>query len=515
MSKGEHTPGNGGWKGRFAGPWARRVRSKDHQVNADPARAQAAVLQDLLSQAAETAFGKDHGLGDIANIQDPLDQAAAFKAAVPVRDYEGLKPYVERVVAGEADVLWKGMPKYFCKTSGTTSGAKYIPLTEDSLPNHIGGAQRALLHHIANSGSAEFVGGKMIFLQGSPTLTPTPGGVPLGRLSGIVAHHIPSYLQRNRLPAWDTNCIEDWEAKVEAIVRETAGQDLRLISGIPSWVQMYFERLLEHTGAANVKEVFPNFSLFVFGGVAYAPYAERFRELIGGDVATVETYPASEGFIAYQDGALGEGLLVNAADGLFLEFIPADEYGRTDARRLGLGEVEMGVNYAVVISSNAGLWAYDLGDTVRFVSLAPARIVVTGRIKHYTSAFGEHVIAEEVESAMAAALDQAGGQMVEFHVAPEVNPSSGLPYHEWFVEFAEVPLDEGAFAAALDAALQARNPYYKDLISGAVLRRAQLTALRPGAFREAMARRGKLGGQNKIPRLANDRSMAEQLLAHD
>ena len=513
MSKGEHTLGSGGWKGRLAGPWARRVRTRDHVVNADPAIAQAAVLRNLLSQAADTAFGRDHGLGEISAIEDPVEQAAAFRAAVPVRDYEALRPYVERVVAGEADVLWTGLPQYLCKTSGTTSGAKYIPLTEDSLPNHLGAAQRALLHHIANTGSAEFVGGKMIFLQGSPTLVPTPGGVPLGRLSGIVAHHIPSYLQRNRLPSWDTNCIEDWETKVDAIVRETAEQDLRLISGIPSWVQMYFERLLEYTGAASVKEVFPNFSLFVFGGVAYAPYAERFRELIGGDVAIVETYPASEGFIAYQDGGLGEGLLVNASDGLFLEFIPADEYGRPGARRLGLGEVEMGVNYAVVISSNAGLWAYDLGDTVRFVSLAPARILVTGRIKHYTSAFGEHVISEEVESAMASALEQAGGQVVEFHVAPEVNPTSGLPYHEWFVEFAVAPPDEGAFAAALDAALQERNPYYKDLISGAVLRQAQVMVLKSGAFRAAMARRGKLGGQNKIPRLANDRSMAEQLLA--
>ena len=515
MSKGAHTPVSGGWKGRFAGPWARRVRSKDHLVNADPMGAQAAVLQALLSRAATTVFGKDHGLADVAKIQDPVAQARAFQEAVPVRDYEGLKPYVERAVAGEPDVLWPGLPKYFCKTSGTTSGAKYIPLTEDSLPNHIGAARRALLHHVANSGSAEFVGGKMIFLQGSPTLTPTPGGVPLGRLSGIVAHHIPSYLQRNRLPAWDTNCIEDWETKVEAIVRETAGQDLRLISGIPSWVQMYFERLLAHTGAANVKEVFPNFSLFVFGGVAYAPYAERFRELIGGDVATVETYPASEGFIAYQDGGLGEGLLVNAADGLFLEFIPAEEYGRPGARRLGLGEVEMGVNYAVVVTSNAGLWAYDLGDTVRFVSLAPARVLVTGRIKHFTSAFGEHVIAEEVESAMAEAVAQHGGQVIEFHVAPEVNPNSGLPYHEWFVEFAVEPRDAGAFAAALDLGLQERNPYYRDLISGAVLRPARLQVLPPGAFHAAMARRGKLGGQNKIPRLANDRAMAQELLEHD
>ena len=505
----------GGWKGRLARPWAARERRRDWARNADPGAAQSLVLSDLLAKAADTAFGRDHGFSEMAAMSDPVAQAAAFRKAVPVRDYEGLKAYVERVVSGEKDVLWPGLPKYFCKTSGTTSGAKYIPLTEDSLPNHIGAARRALLHHVARTGSAEFVGGKMIFLQGSPTLADTEGGVPLGRLSGIVAHHIPAYLQRNRLPSWETNTIDDWEEKVEAIVRETAGEDLRLISGIPSWVQMYFERLLEYTGKANVLEVFPNFSLFVFGGVAYAPYADRFRELIGGDVPRVETYPASEGFIAYQDGEPGEGLLVNADDGLFLEFIPADEYGKPDARRLGLGEVEMGVNYAVVITSNAGLWAYDIGDTVRFVSLAPARVLVTGRIKHFTSAFGEHVIAEEVEGAMAKAVEAAGGQVVEFHVAPEVNPDAGLPYHEWLVEFAERPANPEAFALALDAALQERNPYYRDLIAGSVLRPAVLTPLQPGAFHDAMARRGKLGGQNKVPRLANDRTMAEQLLPHD
>ncbi len=515
MSLHENSPGRGGWKGRLAGPWARRVRRSDLERNANPISAQEDVLKSLVERAGDTAFGMDHGLAALARMDCAEERAAAFRESVPLRDYEGLKPYVERVVAGERDVLWPGKPQYLCKTSGTTSGAKYIPLTGDSLPNHIGSARRALLHHVANSGQAEFAGGKMIFLQGSPTLTPTPGGVPLGRLSGIVAHHIPSYLQRNRLPSWETNCIEDWETKVDAVVRETAGQDLRLISGIPSWVQMYFERLLDHTGAATVKEVFPKFSLFVFGGVAFAPYAERFRELIGGDVSTVETYPASEGFIAYQDGAPGEGLLVNAHDGLFLEFIPANEYGSPDARRLGLGEVELGVNYAVVVSSNAGLWGYDLGDTVRFVSLAPARVLVTGRIKHFTSAFGEHVIAEEVEAAMSRAVQASDARVVEFHVAPQVNPGQGLPYHEWFVEFSEPPTDLASFAGSLDAALQERNPYYRDLISGAVLRSARVTALPVGAFHAAMARRGKLGGQNKIPRLANDRTMAEQLLGHD
>ena len=515
MSQRNDTPGSGGWKGRVAGPWARQVRRDDLARNADPGVAQAEVLQALIKRASGTVFGRDHGFDALARMAGSAEQAAAFREAVPLREYEGLKAYVEMAVAGEADVLWPGLPRYFCKTSGTTSGAKYIPLTAESLPNHIGSARRALLHHVANTGHAEFVGGKMIFLQGSPALSPTPGGVPLGRLSGIVAHHIPSYLQRNRLPSWETNCIEDWETKVDAIVRETAGEDLRLISGIPSWVQMYFERLLEHTGAANVREVFPKFSLFVFGGVAFAPYADRFKELIGGEVDSVETYPASEGFIAYQDGAPGEGLLVNAHDGLYLEFIPADEYGRADARRLGLGEVELGVNYAVVVSSNAGLWAYDLGDTVRFVSLAPARLLVTGRIKHFTSAFGEHVIAEEVEFAMARALSAHGARAVEFHVAPQVSPESGLPYHEWLVEFAEAPQDAAGFAATLDAALQERNPYYRDLISGAVLRSAVLTPLSSGAFHAAMARRGKLGGQNKVPRLANDRALAQQLLEHD
>ena len=505
----------GGWKGWVAGPWAIRARRGDLNRNSRPAKSQGKVLATLLEKAQDTAFGRDHGLSDVLAIQDPKAREAAFRAAVPVRDYEGLKPYVDRMVDGEHDVLWPGQPKYFCKTSGTTSGAKYIPLTEDSLPNHIGSARRALLHHVARSGSAEFVGGKMIFLQGSPTLTETEGGVPLGRLSGIVAHHVPQYLQRNRLPSWETNTIEDWETKVDAVVKETAGEDLRLISGIPSWVQMYFERLLAHTGAKNVLEVFPNFSLFVSGGVAYDPYAERFRELIGGDVARVEIYPASEGFIAYQDGEPGEGLLVNADDGLYLEFISADEYGKPDARRLGLGDVEKGVNYAVVVTSNAGLWAYDLGDTVRFVSLAPARILVTGRIKHFTSAFGEHVIAEEVEGAMTSAVEKAGGQVAEFHVAPQVLPEKGLPHHEWFVEFAVVPSDLEGFASVLDQALQARNPYYRDLIKGAVLRPAVLTVLEAGAFREAMARRGKLGGQNKVPRLSNDRAMADQLQRND
>ena len=494
-----------GWKAKLSLPVARWAMKRLRQSVADSRGAQQGVLDRLLAKGARTAFGKDHGLR-------PGLSVAEFQSQVPVRDYEGLRPYMDRAVKGEADVVWPGMPLYFCKTSGTTSGAKYIPLTKDSMPNHIGSARNALLGHIAGTGDASFVDGKMIFLQGSPELAKTPGGVHLGRLSGIVAHHVPAYLQANRLPSWETNCIDDWETKVDAVVRETCHEDLRLVSGIPSWVQMYFERLLVHTGKATVQEVFPNLCLFVHGGVAFGPYAERFRQLLGFDIPRVELYPASEGFLAYQDAPDVEGMLLNVNDGIFFEFIPADRYFDDVPPRLTVGEVELGVQYAVVLSSNAGLWGYDIGDTVKFVSLDPPRVLVTGRIKHFTSAFGEHVIAEEVEGAAQEAVAAHGGVMTEFHVAPQVTPEEGLPYHEWVVAFERMPEDLASFAATLDVALQARNPYYKDLIQGAVLRPAVVTPVPSDAFTEAMRKRGKLGGQNKVPRLANDRTMADLLL---
>lgn len=465
---------------------------------------QQAVFRKLLSRGAQTSFGRDHGLSKSMSLE-------AFRNAVPGRDYEALKSWMDRAVSGESDVLWPGKPLYFCKTSGTTSGAKYIPLTEDSLPNHIGSARNALLQFIANSGDASFLDGKMIFLQGSPKLGRTTGDVHMGRLSGIVAHHVPKYLQANRLPSYETNCIETWQDKIDAIVKETKDQDMRLISGIPAWVQNYFERLLEVTGAENVKEVFPNFSLFVYGGVAFEPYRNRFRELIGEDIPSVELFPASEGFFAYQDRLNQAGLRLNVDDGIFYEFIPALEYFDENPRRLSLGEVELDVQYAMVISSNAGLWAYDIGDTVKFVSKEPYRLVVTGRIKHFTSAFGEHVIAEEVEGALQDAMNSAGGSVTEFHVAPQVSPEQGLPHHEWFIEFSQMPQDIEAFAAAVNEGVVKRNPYYRDLMIGQILSPAQIRCLPPGAFQQAMEKLGKLGGQNKPPRLANGREFADTL----
>ncbi|PCJ81720.1 MAG: hypothetical protein COA49_04210 [Bacteroidetes bacterium] len=494
-----------GLKASLSKPFARAAMVELKMKSANPVAAQLKQLNEIVKTAAKTAFGKDHGLKDGMTLE-------AFQRAVPVRDYEGLKSYLERAVAGESNVVWPGKPKYFTKTSGTTSGAKYIPITEDSLSNHIAGARNALLGQIVGSGNASFVSGKMIFLQGSPELDETEGGIPLGRLSGIVAHHVPKYLLRSRLPSMETNCIEDWEEKIDAIVKETVDEDLRLVSGIPTWVQMYFEKLLKYTGKKTVEEVFPNLSLFVHGGVAYGPYSEKFKQLIGFDIDRVEIYPTSEGFIAFQDKPGVEGMLLNISDGIFFEFIPMDKYNEDNRPRLTVEKVEIGVNYAVILTTNAGLFGYDIGDTVKFVSLDPLRIVVTGRTKHFISAFGEHVIAEEVEASISESVEKNGGVISDFHLAPQVKPKKGKPYHEWLIEFDNKPKDMTAFSADLNQALRDRNTYYNDLQKDGVLSPAVVTPLVKGSFIAAMKSKGKLGGQNKIPRLANDRVLADLLL---
>jgi phenylacetate-coenzyme A ligase PaaK-like adenylate-forming protein len=469
----------------------------------NPIKTQEKVLQSLLDKAKNTDFGRDHGFLDIRNYDE-------FKNAVPVRDYEGLKHYIERIREGELDVLWKGKPLYFAKTSGTTSGAKFIPLTKESLSYQIKAAKSALLHYVVNSGNHHFISGKMIFLQGSPELDKRPV-IPNGRLSGIVANFIPRYLQANRLPSYKTNCIEDWEQKVEAIIEETLPQDMRLISGIPSWVQMYFEKLEKKTGK-KISALFPNFSLFVFGGVNYEPYRKKFEELIGKKIDSLELYPASEGFFAFQDKQDERGLLLLLDYGIFYEFIPASAFYDENPRRISLKDVELGVNYVLILNTNAGLWGYNIGDTVEFTSLSPYRIIVTGRIKHFTSAFGEHVIAKEVEFAMKGAMQKHPEvKLTEFTVAPEVKPKEGLPHHEWFIEFATEPNDIDLFANSLDELLQDQNSYYKDLISGKVLKELEIKTLQKGAFNLYMKTQGKLGGQNKVPRLANDRKIADQL----
>lgn len=491
-----------GLKSFFGVQYARWVNQQNAWWINNPIKAQKKVFKSLMSKAEKTAFGKEHGFATISSYKD-------FKSAVPVRDYEGLKPYIKRALDGEKDVLWKGLPLYFCKTSGTTSGTKYIPISKDSMPYHLKGAKDAILSYVYETSCAGFLNGKNIFIQGSPELDYSKSA-PLGRLSGIVAHHVPWYLQRDNTPNFETNCIEEWEEKIEAIIEETISENMTLISGIPPWIQMYFERLKERTGK-EIKDVFPNYSLMVYGGVNFEPYKKRFLELVGKDVPSIETYPASEGFIAYQDKQDVEGLLLCVNHGIFYEFIEASLFFEDKAERISLADVELGKDYVVILNTNAGFWGYNIGDTVRFVSTSPYRVVVSGRIKHFTSAFGEHVIAKEVEEALYGVVKKYDAIVSEFHVAPEVNPSNGLPYHEWFVEFRKQPNDMTSFSEDLDVAMQNQNTYYKDLIDGKILKPLVIRKVQENGFLKYMKSEGKLGGQNKPPRLANNRKLANSL----
>lgn len=487
-------------KSFFAKIFANIVVMQQQKWMIRPVETQQQVFSSLISQAKFTQFGKDHLFSNIKNYND-------FTQLVPIRDYEALKPYVERVVAGEKDILWKGKPLYFAKTSGTTSGAKYIPISKESMPSHVAGARNAILFYIQETGKADFVNGKMIFLQGSPEMH-EQNGIKVGRLSGIAAHYVPKYLQKNRLPSWETNCIDDWETKVDAIVAETKNQNMTVISGIPSWVQMYFDKLM-HVSGKKVGDLFKNFNLFIYGGVNYEPYRKKFEQLIGRKVDSIELYPASEGFFAYQDSQKEKGMLLLLNAGIFYEFVKADEFYNQNPKRYTIGEVELNVNYVLIISTNAGLWAYNIGDTVMFTSLKPYRITVTGRIKHFISAFGEHVIGKEVEQALQQALSDSDAQVTEFTVAPQINPEIGLPYHEWLIEFENEPANLEAFALKIDGALRKQNSYYNDLIVGSVLRTLVVTKVPQGGFNEYMKSEGKLGGQNKLPRLSNDRKIAD------
>jgi len=489
-------------KSTLAIPFAKKARKKVYKWAYNPHKTQQKIFKELIKKAKNTAFGKDHNF-------DKITSYSEFKKQVKVTDYEGLRSYVDRIIAGEKNVLWKGKPLYFAKTSGTTSGAKYIPITKESMPTHIKAAKEALLFYIAEKNDASFVDGKMIFLQGSPVLEAL-NGIKLGRLSGIVAHYVPQYLLKNRLPSWETNCIEDWDTKVTAIVEETVNEDMSVISGIPSWVQMYFEKLIDKTGK-KISEIFPNFNFFIYGGVNFEPYKNKFEALIGKKIDYIELYPASEGFIAYQDSQIEKGMLLQLNSGIFYEFIPANEFYDENPSRISLEDVQLGVNYVIILNTNAGLWGYNIGDTVEFTSLLPYRIKVTGRIKHFISAFGEHVIGKEVEKALNDAIVGTKTTVSEFTVAPQVNAAKGLPYHEWFIEFENEPENIEELALKIDTSMQEQNIYYFDLIAGKILKPLVVRKVKKGGFHQYMKSIGKFGGQNKIPQLSDNRKIADVL----
>ena len=492
-------------KSFLAKPYAAIVHARVRKSMTTALADQQAILQYLLKEGSKTIFGSHHDFKNLKTYDD-------FIKAVPVRDYEAHLPYIDRIKSGEQSVLWKGKPIYFAKTSGTTSGAKYIPISTESIPNHINGARDALLCYMAESGNTNFANGKMIFLSGSPTLERV-GGIPTGRLSGIVNHYVPGYLRGNQLPTYETNCIEDWETKLGKIVEETIHENMTLISGIPPWMQMYFDWLMEKSNGKKIKEIFPQLQVIVHGGVNFEPYKSKLLHSIGSEVDLIETFPASEGFFAYQDTMKAEGLLLNTNAGMFFEFIPVSELSNPNPQRISLANVKIGENYALVVSTNAGLWAYSIGDTVRFVSTNPYRLLVTGRTSHFISAFGEHVISEEVDYAIMQACIDFNVHIIEFTVAPCIAVQEGLPYHEWFVEFENPTLEFENFALATDNYLRKKNIYYDDLIKGGILQPLKIRAMKKNSFKEFMKSLGRLGGQNKVPRLSNNRKLADELKA--
>ena len=460
------------------------------------------IFQSLLKTGLKTEFGKEHSFDKIKTHSD-------FVKNVPLREYEDFRKYIEKIKEGKHNILWKGLPIYFAKTSGTTSGIKYIPITKDSIPNHINTARNALLCYMAQSGNTQFANGKMIFLSGSPELERV-GGIPTGRLSGIVNHHIPRYLRANQLPSFETNCIDDWEEKLVKIVQETVDEKMTLVSGIPPWMQMYFDALVKKTGK-KIKDIFPDFSVMVQGGVNFEPYKAKLFETIGKSIDTIELYPASEGFFAFQDSRKEEGMLLNTDSGIFFEFVPAAEIFNEKPSRLTLKDVKLNENYVLIVSNNAGLWAYNIGDTIKFVSLNPYRIVVTGRVKHFISAFGEHVIGEEVEEALLKAADAENIKITEFTVAPKISRDGEKSCHEWFIEFENLPRNMKQFEKAVDENLRKKNIYYDDLIKGNILHPLKIFTIQKNGFINYMKSIGKLGGQNKVPRLSNDREIADAL----
>lgn len=489
-------------KSMLAKPFAAYIYKQIKKGMETAVQDQQHIFNHLIKVGAKTEFGKDHAYTTIKSYED-------FVKQVPIRDYEQFKPYIEKVKEGKHNILWKGQPIYFAKTSGTTSGVKYIPISKESIHNHISSARNALLCYMAETGNMKFADGRLIFLSGSPELTRV-GGVPTGRLSGIVNHHVPKYLRANQLPSYETNCIEEWEEKLDKIVEETINENMTMISGIPPWVQMYFDRLEEKSGK-KIGELFPNFSVMVQGGVNFEPYKAKLFESIGREIDTIELFPASEGFFAFQDSQKAEGLLLNTNSGIFFEFVPAGEIFNENPTRLSLKDVKVGENYALIISNNAGLWAYNIGDTVKFVSTEPYRLVVTGRTKHFISAFGEHVIGEEVEAALLKAADEEKVKITEFTVAPLISQDAGKSYHEWFVEFENAPADLVSFAKKVDDNLRVKNVYYDDLIGGNILAPLKISPLKKNSFIDYMKSQGKLGGQNKVPRLSNDRKIADEL----
>jgi hypothetical protein len=474
----------------------------------NPIDAQREVLQDLVTSAQYTEFGRKYNFSSLFNLR-------AFKQAVPIHEYDDLKPYIQRIMNGEQNVLWNTPIHWFAKSSGTTSDkSKFIPVSDESLEDcHYKAAKDVLTLYYNFHPDSDLLTGKGLVIGGSHTVHQLNEETHYGDLSAVLLQNSPFWGHWIRTPELSIALMDEWETKIEKLAQNTISENVTSISGVPTWTLVLFRRILEITGKKTMAEVWPQLELYIHGGVSFVPYKEQFRKLIGKDIHYLEMYNASEGFFAAQDSPDEEGMLLFTDHGIFMEFMPLEEYGKPNPQTIGLQDVEVGKNYALVISTNGGLWRYLLGDTIQFTTLRPYRIKVSGRVKHYINAFGEEVIVDNTDKAIALASEKTGAIVNDYTAAPLYFGEQSNGAHEWLIEFEKEPSSIHEFTVSLDQALKSINSdyeakRYKDI----ALRLPVVHSLKKGIFTSWLKTKGKLGGQHKVPRLSNERRYVEEIL---
>ncbi len=474
----------------------------------NPIEAQRDILQNLVTSAQYTEFGRKYHFSDLFTLR-------AFKQTVPIHEYEDMKSYINRILNGEQNVLWNTPVYWFAKSSGTTSDrSKFIPVSDESLEEcHYKAAKDVLTLYYHFNPASELLTGKGLVIGGSHTINQLNPEVQYGDLSAVLLQNSPFWGHWIRTPDLSIALMDEWETKIEKLAESTIRENVTSISGVPTWTLVLFRRILEMTGKNCISDVWPSLELYLHGGVSFTPYKNQFNKLIGKDIHYLEMYNASEGFFSASDNADEEGMLLFLDHGIFMEFMPVSEYGNAEPRTIGLQDVELNRNYALVISTSGGLWRYMLGDTIQFTSLNPFKIKVSGRLKHYINAFGEEVIVDNTDHAVAAACEKTGAVVNDYSAAPVYFSDTSNGAHEWLIEFEKPPLDTDLFTEALDSALKKVNSdyeakRYKDM----ALCKPVIHVLQPGSFTEWLRRKGKLGGQHKVPRLSNDRAFIEEIL---
>ena len=473
----------------------------------NPVEAQRDILQDLVTAAQYTDFGKKYHFSTLFSIRD-------FKHRVPLHEYDDLSPFIKRMMQGEENVLWNTPVNWFAKSSGTTSDkSKFIPVSEESLQeNHYQASKDVLTIYYRNFPSSDLLTGKGLVIGGSHQISRMNEEVQYGDLSAVLMQNSPFWGQWLRTPELSIALLDAWEEKLERLAQSTAGENVTSLAGVPTWTLLLLKRILEITGKKVIADVWPNLELYIHGGVSFVPYRNTFEQLIGKPINYLEIYNASEGFFAAQDVPGNEGMLLYTGHGIFYEFMPVEEYGRENPRTIGLADVELNRNYAPVISTNGGLWRYLVGDTIQFTSLNPFRIRISGRIKHFMNAFGEEVMVENADHAISIAARETSSVVRDYTAAPVFYRDQGVGAHEWLIEFDQQPADINTFANFLDKALKECNSDYEAKRQKDIALRPPVVRILPNdTFNNWLRSKGKMGGQHKVPRLSNDRKILEEI----